>query len=126
MAIHLRLGQPTDSHIPASPDIEDINEHYLQYNPENVYLFTDNVPKATEVMGRAKFSYKLVRDINYIDLLLISMCDSAIISESTFSISACRLGNMSNVTVAVNNRKEKTLLLTSDELFSPQWKVIVK
>lgn len=125
MAIHLRLGQPTDEFIPASPSIEDIHEHYDTYKPENVYLFTDNITKATEVMKNAKFSYQLVRDINYVDLLLISMCETAVISESTFSISACRLGNMKKVSIAMNN-KDKVKIPTSTESIPSSWKLIVK
>jgi hypothetical protein len=125
MAIHLRLGQPTDEFVPASPSIEDIHEHYDNYKPENVYLFTDNIEKASEVMKNAKFSYKLVRDINYVDLLLISLCDSAVISESTFSISACRLGNMKQVSIAMND-KDKVKIPTLTSSLPNEWKVIIK
>lgn len=97
MAVHLRLGQPTDDFVPPSPKPKNIIEFYKEICPTKVLVFTDNKEKAMEVMKQTELEYNMVNDVNYIECLLMSMCSSAIISESTFSASACRMGNIKKV-----------------------------
>jgi hypothetical protein len=97
MAVHLRLGQPTDDFVPPSPKPNDIIIFHGEVLPSKVLVFTDNKDKAIDVMKETNIDYTMVNDVNYIECLLMSMCSSAIISESTFSASACRLGNIKKV-----------------------------
>ena len=97
MAVHLRLGQPTDDFVPPSPSPGDIVKFHQEMLPRKVLVFTDNKEKALTVMQQTSLEYDMVNDVNYIECLLMSMCSSAIISESTFSASACRMGNIKKV-----------------------------
>lgn len=97
MAVHLRLGQPTDDFVPPSPTSGDIVKFYQETSPKKVLVFSDNKEKALAVMQQTSLEYVMVNDVNYIECLLMSMCSSAIISESTFSASACRMGNIKKV-----------------------------
>lgn len=99
MAVHLRLGQPTDDFIPPSPSAQHIVDFQALHRPDRVLLFTDNPGEALKVMQDTGLEYATVSDVNYIECLLISMCEYAIISESTFAVSACRLGNVKKVSL---------------------------
>jgi hypothetical protein len=99
MAVHLRLGQPTDDFIPTSPSAEQIVEYHNKWVPSKVFVFTDNKVKAKERMAETNLAFVVVEDVNYIECLLMSMCSSAIVSESTFAVGACRLGGMKKVAV---------------------------
>lgn len=97
MGVHLRLGQPTDDFVPTSPNWEQIVQFHKEYSPSQVILFTDNPGAADGIMRQTGLTYRCVNDTNYIECMLLSMCEYAIISESTFAVSACRLGNLKNV-----------------------------
>ena len=115
MAVHLRLGQPTDDFIPLSPSAKNIIDFYNECKPTRLLVFADNKALGEERMKSTGLEYTLVRDVNYVEYFLMSMCEHAIISDSTFSVSACRMGQMKNVQITTTNQ-----VLKQDEA----WKVI--
>lgn len=115
MAVHLRLGQPTDDFIPLSPSAKNIIDFYNECKPTRILVFTDNKAMGEERMKSTGLEYTLVRDVNYVEYFLMSMCEHAMISDSTFSVSACRMGQMKNVQITTKNQ-----VLKQNE----SWKVI--
>lgn len=104
MAVHLRLGQPTDDFFPPHPSEQDVVNFHQSNQPGRVIVFTDNREKAVNFMSKTNLPYELISETNYIEFILLSMCEMAIISESTFSVCACRLGNIKNVSLPDTKR----------------------
>jgi len=122
MAVHLRLGQPSDEFRPPCPDVQDIMEHYNKNKPTRVLIFTDNKPRA-----RAFLKTLSVNNVTWIsecplfEMLMIGMCSSAIISHSTFSVVGCRMFKSKQVAISIPRPP-----ITFKNMFDPEWKLIRK
>lgn len=102
MAVHLRMGQPTDWFTPPSPSSEDIMNHYNKYKPSRVLIFTDNKPLAEKVLESCPLPNILwVGESGPIELFMVGMCSSAVISHSTFSVMGCRLFGRKQVSISL-------------------------
>jgi hypothetical protein len=102
MAVHLRMGQPTDYFAPPHPEAEDILQHYNMYKPERVLIFTDNRSLAEEIIEKCNIPNVLwVGESGPIELFMVGMCGSAVISHSTFSVMGCRLFKRKNVSISL-------------------------
>jgi hypothetical protein len=102
MAVHLRMGQPTDWFAPPHPDPEDILDHYKKYPSKRVLIFTDNKPLAEELVSKCNLpNIQWVGESGPIELFMIGACGSAVISHSTFSVMGCRLFNRKNVSISI-------------------------
>jgi hypothetical protein len=122
LAIHLRMGQDTDDFIPPSPSKEDIQNMIDQTSPETIMVFTDNHPRAREVIGDLDVQW--VSDTSYVECLLMGMCGKAIVSHSTFSIMGCRLYQSKNVTITLP--KGEGTRTYGCRLLDPDWTIIYK
>lgn len=122
MAVHLRMGQPTDWFAPPHPDPEDILEHYRKYSPKRVMVFTDSKPLAEEMMIRCELPGILwVGESGPIELFMIGACSSAVISHSTFSVMGCRLFGRKNVSISVCRSK-----VHFKNMLDESWNIIPK
>jgi hypothetical protein len=122
MAVHLRMGQPTDWFAPPHPDAEDIISHYRRYNPERVLIFTDNRKLAEEVVNACELPNILwVGESAPIELVMIGMCSSAVISHSTFSVVGCRLFNRKEVRISMCEKQKHF-----QNIIDQSWDVIYK
>jgi len=122
MAIHLRMGQPTDWFAPPRPYPEDIMTHFQKHNPRRVLVFTDNKPLAEEVIAECQLPNILwVGESGPIELFMIGMCSSAVISHSTFSVMGCRIFGNKNVSITVAASE-----VHFEKIFHDSWSVTKK
>jgi hypothetical protein len=122
MAVHLRMGQPTDWFAPPHPDHEDILAHYNKYKPERVLIFTDNRPRAEEIISLCDFpDIQWVGESGPIELMMIGMCSSAVISHSTFSVMGCRLFDRKSVSISMCRTN-----MHFQNMIDPAWEILYK
>jgi hypothetical protein len=122
MAVHLRMGQPTDYFAPPHPEAEDILQHYEKYQPEKVLIFTDNKKLAEEVIDKCNLPNVVwVGESGPIELFMVGMCGTAVISHSTFSVMGCRLFNRKNVSISISDSSRHF-----ENMFDESWTLLTK
>ncbi len=87
LGIHLRLGIETDNYAcnRVSLHFYDIVNSEVDYS--RVYVFTDNPIKAKGLLLKTRFENVKIIENNpmYLDMLMLSQCDTMVISTSTLS-----------------------------------------
>lgn len=120
MALHLRMGQPTDDFMPPHPTRENIIDFISRNHPDKIMIFADSRESAEKHVSGIQFPCMVewVGDTGIVECLMIGMCSCALISHSTFSVVGSRLGKLKNVEVCVG-RKSSDYIKVMDEA----WKI---
>lgn len=95
LGVHLRLGINTDNFIAPPLNIEYYNKILKEVNFDRIYVFTDNLERARAIIGIwkdnrdydfYKYDFTIIENNPmYLDMLMMSKCDTLIMSSSTLS-----------------------------------------
>jgi hypothetical protein len=120
MALHLRMGQPTDDFMPPHPSRENILDFIRDHSPDKIMVFADSRNAAEDHIREIQFPCELewVGDTGIVECLMIGMCASALISHSTFSVVGCRMGGRKDVTICVGKNSCDYV-----RVMDPSWKI---
>ena len=87
LGVHLRLGIGTDNYACFNVDMNFYHIVEKETTYDQCYIFTDNVIDATEFLKNTNFKNVKIIENNpmYLDMLMLSKCDTVAISLSTLS-----------------------------------------
>lgn len=95
VGVHLRLGHDKgDNFVLPHPTHEHLRSFMKECDAPFLYVCTDNAVKATQLLG--DIPHQIISDMNYVELLAMSQCNSLLLSTSTFSWWIGNLSQMRN------------------------------
>jgi hypothetical protein len=120
MALHLRMGQPTDDFMPPHPTKENIIDFVKSHSPDKIMVFADSRKSAEEHISGIDFPCEVewIGDTGIVECVMIGMCSCALISHSTFSVVGCRMGLRKDVAICIGKKSCDYV-----NVIDPSWKI---